>query len=224
MNSYTYLAVSGQNTISLNSSNNTLNLAGTNGLSLTTNATTNTLTFATSGTIPNLSVNTGFTVSPSTPGTLDNVVIGATTPRAGTFSTLTITGDVVFAGTNSNITIAPTGNGILTIGPAQPGTINNMAIGGTTPSTGAFTALVASGAVSVTGSNASVNLSPTGTGTVTINPGTTGSINNMSIGATTPSTAVFTTVTMTSQPAGANSAVTNGYASTLAAIYGVALA
>jgi hypothetical protein len=35
---------------------------------------------------------------------------------------------------------------------------------------------------------------------------------------------VFTTVTMTTQPAGANSAVTNGYASALAAVYGVALA
>lgn len=224
MNGYTYLAVAGQTTVGLNSTNNTLTLAGTNGIAIATNPGTNTLTFSTSGSIANLVVSNTFAVNPSALGTLDNVTIGGTTPRAGTFSALTVAGEVTFTAANSNITISPTGFGTVTINPTNLGSINNMSIGATTPSTGAFTALSATGAVSVTGANASVTISPTGTGVITIAPTTLGNINNVSIGATTPSTGVFTTVQMTTQPAGANSAVTVGYASTLAAIYGVALA
>jgi len=224
MNGYTYLAVAGQTTVGLNSTNNTLTLAGTNGIAIATNAGTNTLTFSTSGSIANLVVSNTFAVNPAVVGTLDNITIGATTPRAGTFSALTVNGEVVFTAANSNITISPTGTGTVTINPTNPGTINNMSIGATTPTTGVFTALSATGAVSVTGTNASVTISPTGTGIVTIAPTAVGTLNNITIGATTPSTGVFTTVQMTTQPAGANSAVTVSYASTLAAIYGVALA
>ena len=63
------------------------------------------------------------------------------------------------------------------------GTINSMAIGGSTAAAGAFTTLSAS---------TSATLSPSGA--VTINPTTAGSINNMSIGATTRAAGSFTTV------------------------------
>jgi hypothetical protein len=43
-------------------------------------------------------------------------------------------------------------------------------------------------------SNTTVTISPTGTGSVTINPATAGTINNTSIGATTKSTGAFTTL------------------------------
>jgi hypothetical protein len=71
------------------------------------------------------------------------------------------------------------------------------AIGTTTPSTGAFVTLSATGAVTLSPANLAVAISPTGTGTVTISPATAGTINNMSIGATTASTGRFTTVTST---------------------------
>ena len=61
-----------------------------------------------------------------------------------------------------------------------------------------------SGNISVNGgltanpSNKNVSLSPTGTGSVTINPATAGAIDNMVIGATTPKAITGTTITGTS--------------------------
>jgi hypothetical protein len=55
---------------------------------------------------------------------------------------------------NAAVSIAPTGTGTVTINPATAGTINNMSIGATTPSTGAFTTLSASGAVTLSGGTA----------------------------------------------------------------------
>ena len=85
------------------------------------------------------------------------------------------------------------------------GSINGTPIGATTASTGAFTTLTASGlttptaGITVTGgavtlSPASFNdvLSPTGTGVVTINPATAGTIDNEVLGGTTPLAGTFT--------------------------------
>jgi hypothetical protein len=52
-------------------------------------------------------------------------------------------------------------------------------------------------ATNITPANAAVAISPTGTGTVTINPATASTINNTSIGATTALTGRFTSVTAT---------------------------
>lgn len=52
-------------------------------------------------------------------------------------------------------------------------------------------------AININPANAAVAISPTGTGTVTVNPATAGTINNMSIGATTALTGRFTSVTAT---------------------------
>ena len=46
---------------------------------------------------------------------------------------------------NASISIQPTGTGTLTVNPATAGTINNIAIGGTTAAAGTFTALTATG-------------------------------------------------------------------------------
>ena len=51
--------------------------------------------------------------------------------------------------------------------------------------------------------------------------GNAGNINNVAIGNGTPLSGRFTTVQMTSQPAGSNSAVTFAYAAALAAAYGM---
>lgn len=48
--------------------------------------------------------------------------------------------------------------------------------------------------IAISPANGLVNISPTGTGSVTVNPATAGTINNMSIGASTASTGAFTTL------------------------------
>lgn len=52
-----------------------------------------------------------------------------------------------------------------------------------------------SGAVSMSPANANVNMSPTGTGVVTINPATVGTMDNVVIGGTTAAAATVTTIT-----------------------------
>jgi hypothetical protein len=52
-------------------------------------------------------------------------------------------------------------------------------------------------ATNITPANAAVAISPTGTGTLTLNPATASTINNMSIGATTAASGRFTDVTAT---------------------------
>jgi hypothetical protein len=61
-------------------------------------------------------------------------------------------------------------------------------------------------ATNITPANAAVAISPTGTGTLTLNPAAASTINNMSIGATTALAGRFTDVTLTT----GNLAVANG--------------
>lgn len=65
---------------------------------------------------------------------------------------LTLDGAFNMNPANYNISIAPTGTGTLTVNPATAGTMNNMAIGGSTPAAGAFTTLSATSTVSANGS------------------------------------------------------------------------
>lgn len=88
------------------------------------------------------------------------------------------------------------------------GSIDGTTIGASSASSGAFTTLTASGAVALSPANANVVISPTGTGLVTINPATAGSIDNVDIGVTTPKSVKSTTLTATGavalSPANAN--------------------
>lgn len=79
------------------------------------------------------------------------------------------------------------------------GTINGTSIGATTASTGAFTTLTASATVTLSPANANVTISPTGTGIVTVSPAATGTMDNMTIGATTPRAATFTSISYSLQ-------------------------
>jgi hypothetical protein len=65
---------------------------------------------------------------------------------------LTLDGAFNMNPANATISIAPTGTGTLTVNPATAGTMNNMAVGGSTPAAGAFTTLSATSTVSVNGS------------------------------------------------------------------------
>jgi hypothetical protein len=72
--------------------------------------------------------------------------------------------------------------------------LQNTPIGTTTRAAGNFTSLDANSTVGLSPLNANVTLSPTGSGTITINPATSGTIDNTSVGATTASTGRFTTL------------------------------
>jgi len=94
--------------------------------------------------------------------------------------------------------------------------IENTNIGLITPGIGVFTNLTASiavinsvltatGAITLNGntlinpSNANVTIQPSGTGTVVINPGNVGNMDNVTIGANTPRTGVFTNLEVLNQ-------------------------
>jgi hypothetical protein len=71
---------------------------------------------------------------------------------AGGGVNLTLDGAFNMNPANATISIAPTGTGTLTVNPATAGTINNMAIGGTTSAAGAFTTLLINSTFSANGS------------------------------------------------------------------------
>lgn len=112
----------------------------------------------------------------------------------------TVDNNLSASGSGALITFSPTGAGYVTINPATAGTMDNMAIGGSTPRAGSFTTLNA------TQNNFNVTLSPTGSGTVaispagalTINPATTSNMDNVFIGNTTPRQATFTSANVSS--------------------------
>jgi hypothetical protein len=81
---------------------------------------------------------------------------------------LTLDGPFNMNPANASISIAPTGTGTATINPATAGTINNMAIGGTTPAAGAFTSVTASTAIGVaSGGTGATSFAAAGLATLT---------------------------------------------------------
>ena len=147
-----------------------LNVAGTVSLSGT-----GTVSVTPTGTV---------TISPTVTGNIDNVNIGATIPRTGKFTSLQTINDVVFDGTGNisfptsgSVTIAPLG--VLTLGTA--GSTNSLI-----------------GNISAITTNQTINFSPLGTGTISINPATAGTLDNVTIGNTTAQAGKFTNVTLNS--------------------------
>ena len=141
----------------------------------------------------------------ATAGILMTDGITSTTTATGT---LVVTGGV---GVSENIRSGGTIYGNLNstnVALSGTGSIDSITIGATTRSTGAFTTLDANAAVGLSPASANVTISPTGTGIVTINPATLGSMNNVAIGATTSATGKFTTMTATT------ATLTNGTVST----------
>lgn len=59
---------------------------------------------------------------------------------------------------NANVSLAPTGTGVVTINPATAGTMNNVAIGGSTAAAGTFTTLTTSSTNTLNGLTASTAL------------------------------------------------------------------
>ena len=118
-------------------------------------------------------------------GTLDlssPPAIGGTTAAAITGTT--VTASTKFSG--SNYDASGSGGGAL----RTSGGSNCLQWGG-----GGGVNLTLDGAFNMNPANATIQISPTGTGTLTVNPATAGTINNMAIGGTTPAAGAFTTVT-----------------------------
>jgi hypothetical protein len=107
---------------------------------LTTDIVTNTLTM-TLNSLKGLTVTSSFTANVAVSSSLNNVIIGAITPVAATFTTPVVTGAVNLNPFNANVTAAPTGTGTVTIRPAVVGTIDNMQIGNLIEKTAVFSAL-----------------------------------------------------------------------------------
>ena len=151
--------------------------------SYTTNAAT---VNATAGNIVTLSAN-NFSTSNAriTGGYIDGTAIGATVANSGAFTTVTTSGEAKLTTLNvtANVYLAPqSGVQTVTINPGIIGTIDNMSVGATN-------------AANVYASNfrATTSLHAAPTGPVWIYGGTgTSGINNIPIGATAPSTGVFT--------------------------------
>ena len=152
-------------------------------------------------------------------GSIQNTPIGNTSRSSGAFTTLTanstVTVTATTASTSVNTGAFQVDGGVGINGAVWAGSLQGTPVGSSTRSTGAFTTLTANSTVTFSPSNANVTLSPSGTGTVTLSPAGGGSINNMSIGATTRSTAQFTTLnTNSTYTSSGQILVTNTTAST----------
>ncbi len=110
-------------------------------------------------------------------GTIDATVVGATTPAAGSFTTVAASGGVT-GNVSGNIT--STGTSTFTTVDINGGAVDATVIGATTPAAATFTTVAAT---SVSAALTSSSVTFTG-----------GTINGTSIGATTPSTGSFTTL------------------------------
>lgn len=95
---------------------------------------------------------------------------------------------------NSNLELRANGTGQVVITDTLTASEIVGPIGTSVQNSGAFTTLSASQTVTLNTANSNISLQPTGTGTITINPATAGTINNMSIGATTRAAGNFTSL------------------------------
>jgi hypothetical protein len=133
-----------------------------------------------------------------------SALTGASTPLAGTevlpivqsgatvkvaVSDLTA-GRAMAASSLTTATVQASNSGGLAL--KNSGGTTQMLLGG-----GGGDNITLSVATNITPANAAVAISPTGTGTLTLNPATASTINNMSIGATTALAGRFTDVTLT---------------------------
>ena len=133
-------------------------------------------------------------VALDTTGTINGISIGASSRSTGAFTTLGANGAVTIQTTTNNQSYTTTGAGTIGISSGTTGTMDNIAIGNSTRSTGKFTTLDANSSVTLSPSGVGVTISPTGAGNVVISPATAGTIDNMAIGNTTRGAGSFTTL------------------------------
>lgn len=153
-------------------------------------------------------------------------IVDSNLQTLGTLSGLEVEGAV-------NISVGP-----VVIFSTTTGEIENIAIGLEQPASAGFTTatitdltvtdlttstLIATSTVTFNSANQQIILSPSGTGSVTINPATVGAINNVNIGATTPRTGKFTLVELTQEATTKTQVPTRGYVDKRATALSIAL-
>lgn len=151
---------------------------------------------------------TGTVTSVTGTGTVSGISLSGTVTSSGSLTlggTLDLSSPPVIGGTSPNTITGTTINANVKV--VSPDYYAQSILGGNLRTFGGTSLLNwdggGSGNVTVNGgllanpSNKNVSLAPTGTGTVTINPATAGTINNMSIGATTAAAGYFTTLSFT---------------------------
>ena len=200
------IQVSGQTELTSNFILTKLNVSNTDS-AITITTLTDTLALSLQY-LANLTVTNSFTANTIEVSNFNNANIGGSTPVDGTFTQLTTTGTVSAISNNQQISLAPTGSGTVTINPATTGTINNVNIGASSPKAATVAALTLNSTGSFVSSDQTVTISPTGTGTITFNPANLGSINNVSIGVTTPAAGRFTTITVLNPSTTGNQLIT----------------
>jgi hypothetical protein len=177
----------------------TLLAAGTDGYVLKLASGVPTWAASTSGTVTSVS-GTGTVSGISLSGTVTstgNLTLGgtldlSTPPAIGGTTANTITGTTITASTKfvgSYLDASGSGGGAL----RTNGGTSVLQWGG-----GGGVNLTLDGAFNMNPANATIQISPTGTGTLTVNPATAGTMNNMAIGGSTPAAGAFTTLSATS--------------------------
>ena len=176
-----------------------------------------------------------FSISSEGTGTLlNNLVVQGNTISSSstTFNLLdTSTTTINFGGAATNINMLPT-NGTLNLNSTvdaisltsgalvvdggasfqknvYAGGLQETPVGNIGRSSGAFTTLAANSTVTLNPANNNVQITPTGTGTLTIQPATEGTMNNVAIGASTAASGAFTTLS-----ASGDTTITSATAST----------
>lgn len=140
---------------------------------------------------------------------LPSTTILSSLTRVGTLTQLSVHGNT----TLSNGTVAISSTGTVTINSSITGSMNNIAIGNLTPTTGAFTSLTANTITANTITNLNnLTINPN---SLTINPTVSGTMNNVNIGNIDPGTGSFTTLTITTSPTNNTDATTKIYVDTL---------
>ena len=185
--------------------------AGTDGFVLKLNAGVPTWAASTSGTVTSVS-GTGTVSGISLSGTVTstgNLTLGGTLdlsapPAIGGTTANTITGTTITANTKfvgTNFDASGSGGGALRT--SSSAAVLQWGAGGGVN-------LTLDGAFNMNPANANIQISPTGTGTLTVNPATAGTMNNMAIGGSTPLAGAFTTLSANSTFSANGSVGSNG--------------
>jgi len=188
----------------------TINFVNTDtSIGITTNTSTNTITFTTLGNIPNLTVNNSINITAVSTSSIDNTTIGSLVAKPATFTSLS-SSTVIATGVNQLITISPTGTGAVVMSSGATGSINSMTIGANSAKSAAFTALSSNNATSLVSTNQNFTISTTGSSTFSASSGTRGSMNNITVGNSTPRSGAFTTLQITNPGTTPTSLITVG--------------
>lgn len=165
---------------------------------------TGTTTFSTpeAGVFTTLTGSSGYTVTLADPTRFTGEAQSFYNATGGNVTLATVTGTIVGPGASNASTITVPNNSVYTLtSNGSNYVLSNNEGGEITGTTATLSSTVnlngttnLTSTVNANPSNANISLAPTGTGFVTINPGTAGTINNMSIGATTRGTGAFTTL------------------------------